>query len=552
MGEAAHTPYGNVSKMPLYSNWVLGQKRYELTNHLGNVMAVVTDKITEEPATPNATLPTIGIRRASLFAAYDYYPFGMLMPNRYIEDASEQCTPVTRNIFTKQQISVNNVHFKAQADMGIFVPVQGTGLEFTISETDAPGKMLVYAEEGEDVSVSMLLSGGNVQAETEVRIQTQVSNHNYEMPMVVELRQQNVNTQEWEVITSQEMSREGFMELTGTAINSTPFKLVFSAGGYANASFDVHGVDYYILDVVTHSYTYIECNRDQDAEVKDYRFGWQGKFEKNDEISGSGNHIDWGGYGYDTRLAKRWSADKLHAKYSWQSPYSAVGNNPILNQEIDGKDYAVFVDHKTKTVIIKATYYTAKGKTDDYTSAVKATQFWNEQSGKYQYKVGKGKEAVYYDVNFQLDVQQVDNPRQQATIDKYPLTGQTPLVTDGSSNTYEVVPDSDLDARTNGVTTGGNVVEVKESRKETNTGAHEQGHTLGFGHLINSIMSAASNVGREETVNTTIVGQILKKAGLGRMNFQSDYQGDGTGNLQVSTGNTPRNFNKGKVVKKRR
>ena len=230
---------------------------------------------------------------------------------------------------------MNNVHFKAQADMGIFVPVQGTGLEFTISETDAPGKMLVYAEEGEDVSVSMLLSGGNVQAETEVRIQTQVSNHNYEMPMVVELRQQNVNTQEWEVITSQEMSREGFIELTGTAINSTPFKLVFSAGGYSNASFDVHGVDYYILDVVTHSYTYIECNRDQDAEVKDYRFGFNGQ-EKDNEIKGIGNSLDFSFRIYDSRIGRFMSVDPLAKDYPWNSTYAFAENRVIDGIDLEG------------------------------------------------------------------------------------------------------------------------------------------------------------------------------------------------------------------------
>jgi len=229
------------------------------------------------------------------------------------------------------------------------------------------------------------------------------------------------------------------------------------------------------------------------SDSRDYRYGWQGKFEKIDEISGSGNHIDWGGYGYDPRTGRRWSPDKLQAKYPWQSPYSALGNNPILHQEIDGKDYAVFVDHKTKTVIVKATYYTAKGNTDDYNSAVKATQFWNEQSGKYQYKVGKGKEAVYYDVNFQLDVQQVDNPTAEAQKDRASFIADTEKLTpDQSSNTYEVVPDADLDATTNGTTTGGAVVKVKESRKETSTGAHEDGHTLGFGHMINSIMSAAN------------------------------------------------------------
>ena len=291
-----------------------------------------------------------------------------------------------------------------------------------------------------------------------------------------------------------------------------------------------------------------------------YRYGFNGKFEKIDEISGPGNHIDWGGYGYDSRLLRRWSPDKLQAKYPWQSPYFALGNNPILHQEIDGKDYVVFVDHKTKTIIIKATYYTAKGITDDYNSAVKATQFWNEQSGKYQYKVGKGKEAVYYDINFQLDVQEVDNPILQINIDKseFLLEGQTKQITDGSSNAYDVLPDEhvwfkndDSDKETNGVTRGGALVGVNDSRKETETGGHEIGHTLGFGHQIGTIMSEASNVGRTETINKIIIGQILKNSGLGKSTYHSDYQGSGKSNLQPAKGDVPSGFNSGKIVKKK-
>jgi hypothetical protein len=64
-------PYGNALTSSLYSERTIGQKHYELTNHLGNVMAVVTDKVTNEKADPNASLPTLAVKRASLSAAYD-------------------------------------------------------------------------------------------------------------------------------------------------------------------------------------------------------------------------------------------------------------------------------------------------------------------------------------------------------------------------------------------------------------------------------------------------------------------------------------------------
>ena len=51
------------------SSRALGEKRYELTNHLGNVLAVVSDK-----RLPNDEPDVISVS--------DYYPYGMLMPDR--------------------------------------------------------------------------------------------------------------------------------------------------------------------------------------------------------------------------------------------------------------------------------------------------------------------------------------------------------------------------------------------------------------------------------------------------------------------------------------
>lgn len=54
----------------------VGNRLYELTNHLGNVMAVITDKRLQ---------PTAGVFEAEVPTAHDYYPFGMQMPGRSID-----------------------------------------------------------------------------------------------------------------------------------------------------------------------------------------------------------------------------------------------------------------------------------------------------------------------------------------------------------------------------------------------------------------------------------------------------------------------------------
>ena len=58
-------------------NRTLGHKNYELTNHLGNVLTVVTD---------NISISTIDTIRATVASASDYYPFGLQMPGRTVND----------------------------------------------------------------------------------------------------------------------------------------------------------------------------------------------------------------------------------------------------------------------------------------------------------------------------------------------------------------------------------------------------------------------------------------------------------------------------------
>lgn len=61
------------SKPELFYRFV-GDKQYELSNHLGNVLSVITDR---------SLFSTDGIFSPDVLSYSDYYPFGMLVPNRH-------------------------------------------------------------------------------------------------------------------------------------------------------------------------------------------------------------------------------------------------------------------------------------------------------------------------------------------------------------------------------------------------------------------------------------------------------------------------------------
>ncbi|HEY4798969.1 MAG TPA: RHS repeat-associated core domain-containing protein [Bacteroidia bacterium] len=59
-----------------------------------------------------------------------------------------------------------------------------------------------------------------------------------------------------------------------------------------------------------------------------YRYGFNGK-EKDDEVKGNGNSLDFGARMYDSRLGRWMSRDPLSWHYQSESPYSGIANNPI-------------------------------------------------------------------------------------------------------------------------------------------------------------------------------------------------------------------------------
>ncbi|WP_179016911.1 DUF6443 domain-containing protein [Winogradskyella forsetii] len=75
-------PLGDVSFADFFNK--IGDKRYELSNHLGNVLSVLTDRklpiYRKGGGTPEARYEGF---TPDVIAYNDYYPFGMLLPNRH-------------------------------------------------------------------------------------------------------------------------------------------------------------------------------------------------------------------------------------------------------------------------------------------------------------------------------------------------------------------------------------------------------------------------------------------------------------------------------------
>lgn len=274
-----------------------------------------------------------------------------------------------------------------------------------------------------------------------------------------------------------------------------------------------------------------------------YRFSFNGK-EKDDEVKGEGNNIAFDERGYNPRIGRWWSVDPLFAKYPSQSPYSFVGNSPILNREIDGRDYGVYINHADRTIIIKATIYTTKA---DQGSATKAAMHWNGQNGKFQYRVGEGVNAALYDVKFDVQLVIADDEVQRDE-----EFGNANCV---EANRYSVgTPINNYDGTTTPANGGGdNDITVKDGTDVRSTGSHELGHAFGLGHWLSGLMRSGDYREDDETAVTQgMVSKILSRTGIGQLyeNGNDQKYSPPANEAKFEThsyGNEPSNFNSGSV-----
>jgi len=110
-----------------------------------------------------------------------------------------------------------------------------------------------------------------------------------------------------------------------------------------------HNIDSYKTHLVSsQDYTpfgMIMDFRGKNAASAEYRFGFNGK-EKDDEIKGTGNSLDFGARIYDPRTGRWLSIDPLFKNYPNLSSYNFCANNPICFLDINGKKIFIYYENE--------------------------------------------------------------------------------------------------------------------------------------------------------------------------------------------------------------
>ncbi len=324
------SPYGHANTDPVVSSRIIGLKHLELTNHLGNVMTVLTDKIVDSTSTNLVSdgLPLASLRKASVYATYDYYPFGMLMPNRYAEDNTVQCTPVTKTIYHPNWVDIGSVVIASPTVPAAF-SLSSTG---TATMSINTSNMLVVSTATSSSPVTTTLTyevSSGVEAFKGVKLSVPVTNSTTNL-LDISLQQQDENNN-WVAFASTTLSSSATIVLEGTPLSNTAVRAVFSG---TKAGFKIGpALTFERHDLLATTEIVQICNNND--FTRDYRFGFNGK-HKDNEVKGTGNNYDYGMRMYDSRLGRPLSVDPLQKSYPNLTPYQFFSNNPIMNIDLDG------------------------------------------------------------------------------------------------------------------------------------------------------------------------------------------------------------------------
>lgn len=141
-----------------------GDKTYELSNHLGNVLEVITDRVI--PISADAVTTTSF--EANVIAANDYYPFGMYMPGRHANAGSYRYGFQGQEKDDEIKGSGNSVNYKYRmhdARLGRFFAIDPMFVEYPYYSPYAfSGNRVIDAVELEGLQPGILFSTANAAA----------------------------------------------------------------------------------------------------------------------------------------------------------------------------------------------------------------------------------------------------------------------------------------------------------------------------------------------------------------------------------------------------
>ncbi|GAB4426502.1 MAG: hypothetical protein OHK0039_44530 [Bacteroidia bacterium] len=208
------------------------------------------------------------------------------------------------------------------------------------------------------------------------------------------------------------------------------------------------------------------------------------------------------GYGFFTRL--RFLRDTAAAQDS------KAEAKPVI------QSFGVEVSHARdrKEIVVRSYFYAATNHPEEHRQIQAAILFWNKQSGRYAYEIGKGRKTLRYAIRFEL-------AQAPGAYNESGYFMPLALIDAGMINAVQIVPDQDMnrlqpsgpDRQIVGYAPGNQIYIAASHGSNTVIGIHETGHKLGAGHAGGHAMGENLDL-ISLRVSKPTIREVLAAAGI--------------------------------------
>lgn len=276
---------------------LVGDKRYELSNHLGNVLNVITDR------------KIVSSKTNLDYSGFEYW-----------------------KAFNTATVTTTNGH------------------ELTVTTSDVNAGAMV----------DLTFSQGQV-VSFQLKVSTDDSGYNPIYPLLFNVYDSTTNT----TVSSIPVPASGRISHSVTIEQSGNYRISVTVGAdpiypttfhldnfyaYTMSSSTTDFVSLFSPDVISYNdyYPFGMLVPNRHGSTDSYRYGFQGQ-EKDDEIKGEGNSLNYTFRMHDPRVGRFFAVDPIGQSFPWYSPYQFAGNNPIYAIELEGLEPMPSAENITKT-----------------------------------------------------------------------------------------------------------------------------------------------------------------------------------------------------------
>jgi hypothetical protein len=291
-------PYGNTLSEEYGAKHIIGQKQYEITDHLGNVLSLVSDKRI--------------LGQNYLLGGFNYFPFGQLISSEFLPDPLCLKTSSVEEIYvsvpTWQRVDTACKPCNVIAGVPLY---SSTGLKLLDSSLDSLGE---YRDSFSYQLPCHVPPGFSYTIVVNVPSFFRINPATAFTPC---LSSGGTTT----CFTA--IAAAGRYYYTFTPADSIiVLKIAQNNNDVSGASITIDSIEVPCMGTRPMPIYSIVCENDR------YQYGYNGQMKTN-EWAGVGNHTTAQYWEYDTRIGRRGNIDPMFKKFPGLSPYATNKDNPI-------------------------------------------------------------------------------------------------------------------------------------------------------------------------------------------------------------------------------